>query len=272
MRLIPTLHIEQARVAEAMPPDASGDGEPTVSDQTKRWAAAGAAWIQIVDVEAMRGGKSHWSLIPQALGRPLRVVFGGGVRSMTQLQQLLDLGVERVAVGTQAVRNPLWAKELGIIFPKKVILALDVEGGKLVVAGGEDTGLDPVAFARGLDDCAFAAMTINCWKDGECVLDRDLVHTLRKTLKTPLWVGGAASLADLEWLETEGIQAALVGAPGYTGRLDVAAAIRALPDLNPEPLPRRRPSPEEFEDARAQRMGDDSVEFPEDEEAALDEP
>lgn len=241
MRLMPVVDMEHGRVKAAQ--DHPGDEEDTVGGQCRRWQAAGFTWVHLTDLDAARGGRAQWSLITQALGRRLRVQFGGGVRSMTQVQQLLELGVDRVVVGTQAIRNPLWLRELCRIFPGHIVLALDAHGRDVLTDGRSlNTGLDLVSVARQLDDAGVAAM-VHTAVDGHgdvTAPDPAIVHELRQTLKTPLMVGGAASPADLAVLDSVHVWGATLGTALYAGAIDGAAARQAYPDTVVDPPARRR--------------------------------
>lgn len=244
MRFYPALAVQHGGVLGVHgDPTRAGGEEMGVGGQARRWAAAGAAWTHMVDVDAARGGRTQWQHVQHALGRRLRVQFGGGVRSMTQVQQLLDLGVEHVLLGTQAVRNPLWLREVCRIFPGRIVLALDARGRNVLVEGRtQSTGLDVVAFARELADAGLAAIayTAVAQESGLAALDRELVRELRAAVKGRLIVEGAVDAADLEWLEGEGVDGLVAGDPFYGGAIDLAEAIRRHPDRSPAPPVRRR--------------------------------
>ena len=179
---------------------------------------AKAELLHVVDLEAATGGERQWSHLSRLVGNGRIVQFAGGVRSMVQVQQLLDLGVAQVVVGTQAVRNPAWARELAIIFPGRVVVALDVRGRSLVVAGRrEATDLDAVATARSLDDAGFAGF-LYAEVAGDAAVappDPDLVADLRKNApRTPLLVALPGRPDGLAWLAGAGVAGVLVEASG----------------------------------------------------------
>jgi phosphoribosylformimino-5-aminoimidazole carboxamide ribotide isomerase len=236
MILFPAIELRQGRVVQLVggdPKNVAVD-RPDPADQAEMWEEAAATWVHVVDLDAAFGGRNQWAVLPRILGRRLRVQFGGGVRSMLQVQQLLELGVERVVIGTQAVKNPLWLRELCRLFPGRVVLSIDARMRDVVVNGWtEATGLDAVQFARSLDDAGLAAFLFtDVDRDGRMQgIRRELVEELRRnTPKTPLYVsGGVSGLADLAWLEEAGVDGVVLGMSIYTGAIDLAEAVRQYP-------------------------------------------
>ena len=226
--LYAAMPLRHGRFAQG-PGPAGGNGAVGLEDQVKAIRGAGATWMQVVDVDAALGERNQWPQLARLLDGRLRILFGGGVRSMTQVQQLLDLGVERVVVGTQAVRNPLWARELARIFAGHVVLALDARGSALVVQGRtEEHGADVATLAGSLDDAGLAAFL---YTDVSGRPDATAVAALRLAApRTPVIVAGA-TLADLEMLQEAGAAGAVLAA-GLPAA-EMAEALRRYP---PPPL------------------------------------
>ncbi len=207
---------------------------PSPEEQFETWTEAGATWIHIVDLDAALGERNQWHVLARLLGRGIRVQFGGGVRSMTQVQQLLDLGVDRVVIGTQGVLNPLWLREVCRIFPQKVVLAVDARGRDIVVKGWtETTGNDVVEFARSLDDAGLAGFLFtNVEREGRLAgIEREVVRDLLRNIKaTPLQVsGGVTTIDEVAWLKESGAAGVVLGMSIYTGGIDLKAAIARHP-------------------------------------------
>ena len=252
MILYPAIDLRHGKVVQLVGGDPKNVAveRPDVDAQAKAWEDAKATWVHVVDLDAAFGEKNQWALLTRILGRRLHVQFGGGIRSMTQIQQLLELGVERVVVGTQGVRNPEWLRELCVVFPGKIVLAVDARGRNVVVKGWtEDTGLDVVTLARSMDDAKLAAfLYTNVSKEGRLQgMDKAIVSELRNnTPKTPLLVsGGISGMADLQWLAEHGIDGAVLGMSIYTGAVDLKAAVAAIPQ---PPYRAKRPTPVDPDD------------------------
>jgi phosphoribosylformimino-5-aminoimidazole carboxamide ribotide isomerase len=261
MILYPAIDLRHGKVVQLVGGDPKNVAveRPDVDAQAKAWEEAKATWVHVVDLDAAFGEKNQWSHLTRILGRRLHVQFGGGIRSMTQIQQLLELGVERVVVGTQGVRNPEWLRELCVIFPGKIVFAVDARGRDVVVKGWtENTGIDVVTLARSLDDAGLAAfLYTNVEKEGRLQgMDKAVISDLRNnTPKTPLLVsGGIAGMADLQWLGEHGIDGAVLGMSIYTGAVDLKEAVAAIPQ---PPYRARAPVPVDPDDAEDDAEGPD---------------
>ena len=268
MILYPAIDLRHGKVVQLVGGDPKNVAleRPNVDVQAKAWEDAKATWVHVVDLDAAFGEKNQWSLLTRVLGRRLHVQFGGGIRSMTQIQQLLELGVERVVVGTQGVRNPEWLRELCVVFPGRIVFAVDARGRNVVVKGWtEDTGIDVVTLARSMDDAGLAAfLYTNVEKEGRLQgMDKAVINDLRNnTPKTPLLVsGGISGMADLQWLTEHGIDGAVLGMSIYTGAVDLKAAVAAIPQ---PPYRARAPvpvDPDDVEDGAEAPDGDDGTAF-----------
>jgi phosphoribosylformimino-5-aminoimidazole carboxamide ribotide isomerase len=268
MILYPAIDLRHGKVVQLVGGDPKNVAleRPSVDMQAKAWEDAKATWVHVVDLDAAFGEKNQWAHLTRILGRRMHVQFGGGIRSMTQIQQLLELGVERVVVGTQGVRNPEWLRELCVVFPGKIVFAVDARGRNVVVKGWtEDTGIDVVTLARSMDDAGLAAfLYTNVDKEGRLQgMDKAVINDLRNnTPKTPLLVsGGIAGMADLQWLAEHGIDGAVLGMSIYTGAVDLKAAVAAIPQ---PPYRARAPvpvDPDDVEDGADAADGDDGTAF-----------
>jgi phosphoribosylformimino-5-aminoimidazole carboxamide ribotide isomerase len=198
------------------------------------FAAAGAAWAHVVDLDGARAGApvQHDLIARLASESPLSLQVAGGIRTRDQIARLLDAGAARIVVGSVAVNHPervlRWLEEFG---GERITLAFDVkvEGGvPLVYAAGwlQATGLDAVTMARRYTGGRHLLVTD---------IDRDgmlrgpnfpLLEELAERL--PEYAiqasGGITSLGDLQRLHTAG---AIVGRALWEGRIDLRQALDA---------------------------------------------
>lgn len=116
-------------------------GDPVVL--ARSYAAAGARWVHVVDLDAARTGRAANRSVVLAVVEavaPVPVQVGGGVRRPEDAEALLGSGVARVVLGTAAVRDPAMAADLARRFPDQVALGVDHRGGQVATDGWEEAG------------------------------------------------------------------------------------------------------------------------------------
>lgn len=205
-------------------------------DVARRWLEAGATWLHIVDLDGARAGRPVNAglilQIRQATG--LRVQVGGGLRALEDIASLLAHGVERVVLGTAAVRNPALVRDLAEIYGERIVVALDARDD-LVVTDGRSTssGRSAVALAEelaaaGVQHLIYTDIVRNEQGTGPNYAG---LAALRRAIGPDVNLiasGGIATLDQLQRLRDLGLTAAIVGRAIYTGDLSLAAAIRAV--------------------------------------------
>lgn len=239
MILFPAIDIKDGKVVRLM----QGDYDQVTQYAedplaiAKQFAAQGAEWVHVVDLDAAKSGQpKNQSAVQQiAAESRLKVQQGGGVRSLEMAKKYLQSGVARVVVGTQAVRDPQFLKELGETFPEKVALGLDVKQGKIAVAGWtETTDLSVEAFLAKQNLTGIAALIFtDISRDG--MLSGPNLQSLKNILEiSPIPViasGGIGSLQDLKALSAlkhPKLLGAIVGKALYEGKFTVKEALTIL--------------------------------------------
>lgn len=211
-------------------------------DVARSFAAEGARWLHVVDLDAARTGeRTHRDVVAavssevHALG--VRVQSSGGVRSMDAVAELLSLGVDRVVIGTAAVEDPTLISEACSEWPGRVAVGLDHRDGLIQVRGwtsGSNLRVIDMAAAAGAAG-ASAVIVTDISRDG-MMAGPDLagLTSLLETGGVPVIAsGGVSSLDDIKALaalETEGrrLEGVITGRAVYEGKLDVSTAVRFL--------------------------------------------
>ncbi|HEX2273532.1 MAG TPA: 1-(5-phosphoribosyl)-5-[(5-phosphoribosylamino)methylideneamino]imidazole-4-carboxamide isomerase [Acidimicrobiales bacterium] len=204
----------------------------------RSFAAAGARWIHVVDLDAARTGVPEnadaIAAIARAVAPAVGVQAGGGVRDQTTAETLWAAGVSRVVLGTAAVENPALVRELAAEHP--VVVGVDVRDGDVAVRGWtEGSGRRLVDVLAGFDGAGLAAVVVTeIARDGTLAgPDLELFATaLEATATDVIASGGVGSLADLEALaslEAGGrrLAGAIVGKALYEGVFTVEEAVAA---------------------------------------------
>jgi len=199
----------------------------------RRFEADGAEWVHVVDLDGAREGEpknlAHLSAIRRAVG--LKIQFGGGVRTTEAAEKVLDeIGAERVVVGTRAVREPEWLREVARRWAGRVALGLDARAGRVAVEGWETVTEWTVAEVLAVADVPLAAILYtDIGRDG-MMSGPNLEATAAVVAASPYPViasGGVATTDDIRRLKEIGAAGAVIGRALYEGRLTLREALEA---------------------------------------------
>jgi phosphoribosylformimino-5-aminoimidazole carboxamide ribotide isomerase len=205
------------------------------AEQALAFERAGFPFLHIVDLDGAFAGKpmnaAAVERILEAVSIPVQL--GGGIRDMATIEGWLGKGVNRVIVGTAAVRNPDLVRQAAALAPARVAVGLDARDGKVAVQGwAEGSELTALDVARRFEDAGVAAIVYtDIARDGMLRgLNLDSTIALAEAVSIPVIAsGGFASLDDVRALlepRARGLEGAIVGRALYDGRLDVAEALR----------------------------------------------
>jgi phosphoribosylformimino-5-aminoimidazole carboxamide ribotide isomerase len=104
----------------------------------EEWRAAGFSELHVIDLDAATGRGSNREVVRRLVARDVPTQVGGGVRDEAAIRELLDLGAARVIVGTRALKDPVWLRQMAERFPNRLVAALDVQGRAPVVHGWQE--------------------------------------------------------------------------------------------------------------------------------------
>lgn len=207
----------------------------------RRFVAAGAEWIHVVDLDGAREGKLHNLQVIAKIAalKDVKVQVGGGVRNMERLEQLLSLGVERAIIGSAAIDDPAFAEAALQEYGQRVVIGIDAREGKVATHGWLNTSeMSAEACAREM--VARGAKTFiftDIARDGMLSgVNVEAVQRLAKACgEQVIASGGVKSLEDLRQLarlEQEGIAGVIIGKALYTGAFSLSEALQAVAEVN----------------------------------------
>jgi phosphoribosylformimino-5-aminoimidazole carboxamide ribotide isomerase len=207
------------------------------SAQAAAFEQQGFEYLHVVDLDGAFAGKpmnvAAVERILETVG--LCVQLGGGIRDMKTIEGWLGKGVNRVIIGTAAVRDPALVKEAAKKYPKQIAVGLDAKDGKVAVQGWAETSeLSVLDIARRFEDAGVAAIVYtDVARDGMLKgLKLDATIALAEAISIPVIAsGGLASLDDIKALLTpraRKLEGAITGRALYDGRLDAAAALKLI--------------------------------------------
>jgi phosphoribosylformimino-5-aminoimidazole carboxamide ribotide isomerase len=206
-------------------------------DVARQWVEQGAGWLHVVDLDGAKTGKvvnlSAIADIVQAVSVPIQV--GGGLRDRTSVAQLLNLGVQRVILGTVAVEQPQLIADLCQEFPGQIVVGIDARNGKVATRGWLETSeVLATALAQQMQQVGVAAIIYtDIHRDGTLTgPNLEALRELASGLSIPVIAsGGVSSITDLLSLlalEPLGVTGVIVGRALYTGDISLKAALQAI--------------------------------------------
>ena len=197
----------------------------------RRFVAAGAAWLHVVDLDgAFSGTAENRRAVDEILRAGARVQLGGGVRDRATFERLITDGVQRVVVGTLAVKEPAIVAEWSRAHAGCLAVAVDARDGKVAVDGWTRlTDVDAATLARSCAaNGAAAILYTDIARDGTGVGPNvEATARLARALD-PVPViasGGIGALGDLRALAQAGVPQAVVGRALYEGAFTVEEAL-----------------------------------------------
>jgi phosphoribosylformimino-5-aminoimidazole carboxamide ribotide isomerase len=201
----------------------------------RHWVAQGARRLHIVDLNGARAGRPvNEAVIKRviaAVGGDIPVQLGGGIRDLDTIERYIDDGVSYVVIGTAAVKSPGFLQDACSAFGGHVIVSLDARDRKVATDGWSKlTGHDVIDLAQKFEDYGVdAILYTDIGRDGMMTgVNIEATVELARAVKIPVIAsGGVSSLADIERLcavESEGIEAVILGRSLYQGAIDFRAA------------------------------------------------
>ena len=202
--------------------------------QAVRWAEMGSSTLHIIDLDgAIQGVRVNGPILAEIVETlDLFIQVGGGIRSRKDAASLLEIGVDRVILGTAALANPEMVTDLAADFGQdRVMVALDVRKGKVTTEGWQ-RDLEKGAIELGLlfqDRGAGSILFTNIDTEGLVRgIDPEPTRRLVEAVEIPVVAaGGVTTIDDLLTLREAGAAGAVVGTAIYTGKLDFRAALSA---------------------------------------------
>ncbi len=211
------------------------------AEMARRWVAQGATRLHLVDLDGARAGEPRNTAAVRAIvdAVAVPVQLGGGLRSEEAVTAALATGVQRVILGTAAVRDPVLVERCLARFGAAIIVGVDARDGMVATAGWLDQ--EQVAVTDLVQRMAAAGVQRIIYTD----ISRDGTLTEPNVAATAALVqpggpaiiasGGIARTEHLLRLRSTGVEGAIVGRALYTGAIDLAEALAALRHAAPAP-------------------------------------
>jgi phosphoribosylformimino-5-aminoimidazole carboxamide ribotide isomerase len=202
--------------------------------QALAFAQAGAIHLHVVDLDGSFAGRAENRDAVEAIlaAFPGHVQLGGGIRTREAVAGWFNLGVARVVMGTAALKDPAFVRDMAREYPGGIVVAVDARDGMVATQGwAEVSDVPAVDLARRFEDAGVAALLFtDIGRDGllrGCNIEATV--DLARAVDLPVIAsGGVKGLDDIRTLALyagDGIEGVITGRALYDGRLDLAAAI-----------------------------------------------
>jgi len=236
MKIYPAIDIldgKAVRLRRGRKAEATVYGDPL--EMAAKWVSRGAEWLHVVDLDgAFLGQLKNLDLLREmAAAVPLaKIQVGGGIRSITVVESLLDAGIQRVVLGTAAVEDPAFVKQALKEQPHNIAVGIDALDGSVQVAGWtENSHIRAITLAKRLQELgAHVVIYTDISRDG--VLAGPNIEATKEMLEsTDLSViasGGVSSIADLRHiaeLDHSRLDGVIIGKALYEGLIGIEEAL-----------------------------------------------
>lgn len=229
MNILPAIDIRDGQAVRLFKGDFNQETivNPDVLGQARIFADAGIDFIHVVDLDGALDGKATNRDLIAALkvATGLGVEVGGGIRTLEQIQDYLNVGIDRVIIGSMAVKNPTFVKEAIERFgADKIVVGIDAKDGFVATEGWlETSNVDYISLAIAMEKMGvqlFVYTDVN--RDGT-LTGPNLEHyeNLVTALTTAKVIasGGIAQMSDLDALAEIGVAGTIVGKAYYNGNI-----------------------------------------------------
>lgn len=238
MIVIPAIDLKDGRCVRLRQGDMAAETvySEDVPSVARKWQQAGASVIHVVDLNGAVDGEPRNLPQIEAVMKTVsvKVQVGGGIRNMDSVRRYLQAGVSRVVLGTAALTDRAFLKQACKEFPQRILLGLDARDGKVAVKGwtavSQTKAIDLLKELSGYEIGAVIYTDIS--RDG--MLSGPNLPALKEMVAFSSFPviasGGITRIEDLRAVRSIGprIEGAIVGKALYDGKLDLAAAVRAL--------------------------------------------
>jgi phosphoribosylformimino-5-aminoimidazole carboxamide ribotide isomerase len=235
MYIIPAIDILDKKVVRLREGDYKQvtEYEVTLEEMIERYQSYGTNLIHVIDLNGARNDFSNQQYLFDVIKKTdMQVQYGGGIRSIEKVKELIDAGVHRVIVGTQALTNPSFLKDLSKEIcgrdkcSDQVVIAIDVLDEVIKYSGWMESS--PIKLMDYVDKCLslgfFRFLCTDIGKDGK--LGGAGIELYEKLLDHSPFIkliasGGVSSMSDIEQLSNIKVEAAVVGKAIYEGHITI---------------------------------------------------
>jgi len=197
----------------------------------KQWVDQGADCLHLVDLDGARDGKLFNSEVIKRVVDTVDVTLqlGGGIRDEATIQWLLDEGLDRLVIGTQALKHPNWFREVANKYPEKLVVGIDARGGMVATDGWLETSETPaIELANQFGNEPIAAIVYtDIARDGMMAGPNLLaMKEMQASTRLPVLAsGGVTAAEDIARLRQIPMGGAIIGRALYEGKIKLSEVL-----------------------------------------------
>ncbi|MGB9844285.1 1-(5-phosphoribosyl)-5-[(5-phosphoribosylamino)methylideneamino]imidazole-4-carboxamide isomerase [Methanothermobacter tenebrarum] len=234
MLIIPAVDIKDGKcvqLVQGMP----GTEQVIIDDPigaAMKWEEMGASTLHLIDLDGALGTGTNFHIIKEIIrSLSIPVQLGGGIRTREYAQKLLDIGVERIIIGTMAIKNPEIVQKLSREYGSDhIMVAVDSKDSKVLIKGWtKKTTMEAPSLARlfekkGAGSILFTNVNVEGLLKG---VDIKPLKDLIMAVKIPIvYSGGVTSIKDIKILKKTGVRGVVIGSALYKGKIDFKEALK----------------------------------------------
>ena len=236
MIIIPAVDIKDGKCVRLL--QGRMDDDTVYSDDPEamaaKWERLGAERIHVIDLDGafLKNPQNFESIRKIAGSVQVPIQLGGGIRNEKTVDMYLEMGIKYVIIGTEAIKNPTFVRNICQAYPGQVIVGIDAREGKVAIDGWtQTTQVEAVDLARKFEDCGVAAINFTDIARDGMQTGPNLAATkqLAEAISIPVVASGGVSsiqdIKDLLPLETSGVIGVIVGKALYSGVLELKSAL-----------------------------------------------
>ena len=203
------------------------------AEMAQHWVSQGARCLHLVDLDGAREGHAANRAAVAAIVSSVDVPceLGGGIRDEATINELLELGLHRLVIGTKALTDPDWLEQMCHRYPQRLVVGIDARDGRVAVEGWLQTSdINAIDLAR-----KFAALPLAAVIYTDIATDGMLagpnvaaMAEMASAVSLPVIAsGGVTTVGDISDLSATSVAGCIIGKALYEGRLDLTEALRA---------------------------------------------
>lgn len=199
-----------------------------------KWQDMGATCLHVVDLDGAVNGKLCNTKTVEEIIKSINipVQLGGGIRDMDTIEALLDIGVEKVILGTAALKSPDLVRQAVGRYPGNIVIGIDARDGYVAVEGWQKTSsVKALNLAKKMESLGVKTVVFtDIWRDGMLQGPNfsGIAEIIENTSLEVIASGGISRMEHLLKLKKMGAYGAIVGKALYTGDISLAESISVL--------------------------------------------